>query len=568
MGDKKNIKIAILSSFTLNRLPLELKKACNESKINADIYSADYNQYAQEILNEKSGLYRFKPDMIFIFVDVKTILGDLFYDPYGSKKEIWKKWPIDVSKNFSNLIGKLLNKTEAKIILHNFETPSYSPLGIVENKHKNGYLSAIEILDDILRKNYVNNDRVFIFDYNGFCSRIGKENIFDPKMYYLGDIKIAFKYLKPLSHEYLAYIIPAAARAKKCLVFDLDNTLWGGIIGEDGIEGIKLGPAAEGKPYLEFQKHILALYNRGLILAINSKNNPEDALKVFRQHPDMILKEDKFAATRINWQDKITNMKEIAAELNIGLDSFIFFDDDKANREMVKKYLPEVETVDMPEDPSLYSSVLFKINSFNTFHITEEDTKRNEMYLQDKKRTALKSTVQNLEEFISSLKLKISVMKADKFTIPRISQLTLKTNQFNVTTRRYSEGQIQNFIRSGQYFIRCYQVTDKFGDYGITGVAIIKHLKDQWLIDSFLLSCRVLGKNVELAIMGSLIKEAKNKKIKRIISEFVPTAKNKPAENFYQDCKFSIIEKSGGRTRYQFEVGKNRFIQPKYINIH
>jgi len=569
MNDRhKKINIAILSSFTLNSLPAELKKVCHDAKINVDVYLGKYNQYVQEILDGNSGLYKFKPDVIILFIDAKTLLGELFFNPYGSQKDIWEKWPNTISRNLSDLIRKLLNKTEAKIIFHNFETPIYSPLGIIENRKRSGYFESIEKLNTILRGSFKDNNRVFIFDYNNFCSRIGKENIIDSKMYYLGDIKISFKYLTQLCHEYLAYIIPIAAKTKKCLVFDLDNTLWGGIIGEDGFEEIKLGPTPEGKPFLEFQKHILALHNRGLMLAINSKNNPADALKVLREHPYMILKEENFVAKRINWQDKITNMKELAKELNIGLDSFIFFDDDKVNREMVKKYLPQVEVVEMPEDPSLYPLTLFKINSFNTFQITEEDRKRNEMYIQEKKRIELKNEVQNLEEFIKSLELETAILKADKFTIPRISQLTLKTNQFNVTTKRYNEGQIKNFIKSDKYLIKCYQIVDKFGDYGITGVAIIKQINKDWLIDTFLLSCRVLGKNVEFAIMGSIIKEAKKKKIKKIISEFVPTSKNKPAENFYQDCRFKIIEKTAGRTKYSFDIKKDGFIQPNYINIH
>lgn len=567
-SDQGAFKIALLSSFTFSGMGKALKEACGQINVGAQIYIAGYNQYVQEILDKKSGLYSFNPDLVVLFIDAKTLLGDLNFLPYRLSDEERKSWVVSQVDQMSRLVTSLSEKTAANIIFHNFEVPIYSPLGILENKQEFGIIESIGELNRCLRANYKKSNRVFLFDYDAFCARVGKENIFDPKMYYLGDIKLAVKHLPALAREYLSYIKPMLSKSKKCIVLDLDNTLWGGVVGEEGIEGIKLGPTPEGRPFWEFQKHLLALRERGILLAINSKNNSEDALKAIREHPYMVLKEEYFSAARINWTDKATNMKEIAKDLNIGMDSFVFIDDDKLNREMIKELLPEVQVVDLPDDSALYSWELSNINDFNLIQLTEEDKKRGEMYALEKKRDQLRSSVGDFDEFIRSLDLRISVLDANKFTIPRISQLTKKTNQFNLTTTRYEEKQIEEFAVSKNHIVKCYQVADKFGDYGITGVAIIKKKEKNWHVGTFLLSCRVLGKRVEFAVMSNLIETAKKNNIEMIFAEFIPTGKNKPAKNFYDDCGFTILDKKEEAIRYKFNVSDDIVFSPDYIKIN
>jgi FkbH-like protein len=337
----------------------------------------------------------------------------------------------------------------------------------------------------------------------------------------------------------MSYVKAITGMNKKCIVLDLDNTLWGGIVGEDGLNGIKLGPTPPGNAYVEFQRHILSLNQRGIILAINSKNNFEDAIEVIRKHPYMILREENFACIRINWNDKVTNMREIAEELNIGVDSVVYFDDDPVNREYMSLNLPDVLTVNMPQDPALYVPTLLDLNDFNVLKITEEDTKRGQMYRQEKKRKDFEKTASNLDDFLKQLDIKLKIRKADQFTIPRISQLTLKTNQFNLTTKRYQEEDIQKFSENGKMIVGCAQVEDKFGDNGITGVFIIKKdIEKEWVIDTFLLSCRVMGREVEKGILGHIINEARKNNVEKIKAEFIPTLKNKPVENFLPACGF------------------------------
>jgi FkbH-like protein len=240
--------------------------------------------------------------------------------------------------------------------------------------------------------------------------------------------------------------------------------------------------------------------------AINSKNNPDEALKVIRHHPYMVLREENFASIKINWNDKISNMRQIAEELNIGLDSIVYLDDDPINREIMRKALPDVLTVELPKDSSLYSPTLMNLNDLNALRITDEDVKRGQMYLQQRKRKELEkqvSTTSNLEDFLSQLSIKIRIKKADQFTIPRIAQLVSKTNQFNLTTHRYQEEDIRKFSQDRNMIVGCAQVEDKFGDNGITGAFIIRknNHHSEWTIDTFLLSCRVMGRGIKKTIM-------------------------------------------------------------------
>ena len=274
-------------------------------------------------------------------------------------------------------------------------------------------------------------------------------------------------------------------------------------------------------------------------MAVNSKNNFEDAMEVIKKHPSMILREDNFACMKINWDDKVTNLQEISKELNIGLDSMVFFDDDLINQEFVKTSLPEVLVVELPNDSSQFAQIITKMKEFDVLKITEEDVKRNEMYLVQKKRTELKNKIVDFDEFLKQMNIEVNVKKADSFTIPRISQLTLKTNQFNLTTKRYQQEEISSFSSDKDRIVECVQVSDKFGDNGITGVYIIeKKDSKEWIIDTFLLSCRIMGRKVEEAMLYQIIEKAKNLGIKKIKGKFIPTKKNKPAENFYSDCGF------------------------------
>jgi FkbH-like protein len=377
-----------------------------------------------------------------------------------------------------------------------------------------------------------------LYDFDSFVRKYGENNVFDFRQFFIGDIKVSFDYIPYLIHDLIGYVKAFLGLNKKCIVLDLDNTLWGGIVGEDGFEGIKLGDTPEGKAFVEFQKTLFALHKRGIILAINSKNNADDAIRVIKEHPNMVLKEENFSSVRINWNDKVANMKEIAGELNIGLDSMIFFDDDPVNREYMRLSLPQVLTVDLVDDASEYAQDLMDMNDFHVLKITEEDIDRGKMYLEEKQRKDLEKSATNLEDFLKQLDIKILFKNANEFTIPRISQLTLKTNQFNLTTKRYQEEDIRDLAHKDNYWIGCAQVEDKFGNSGITGAFIIKKEKLEWIIDTFLLSCRIMGRKIEDGILAHILQKAKEEGVSTIKGTFIPTKKNKPCENFLLDFGF------------------------------
>jgi len=562
----KKIKIVVLSSSTIKGLKEILFVKCYKLGIIPEILIGGYNQYNQEIIDDNSYLYKFKPDLIIIFIDTASLLGQLFFDYYQlSEKEKDDLFESNI-KHIKLLVNKISQNLNCKIVLHNFELPIHSPLGIIDNKQRLGFIEFIKNINYEINRYFKENSQIFIFDYDLFCSKFGKENIIDYKMYYLGDIKIKFEYLPKLSEEYISYIKSLLSLTKKCIVLDLDNTLWGGIIGEDGLEGIKLGPNPEGRPFLEFQRYLLSLFNRGIILAINSNNNPEDALSVLRTHPHMILKENHFASIKINWNDKISNMKLIAEEINIGLDSIVFFDDNKLNREMIKKALPEVEVIDLPDDSSLYLKTLMELNDFNSFHFSEEDKKKGQMYIDQRERLELSKTIPDIEEYLKALDMKITIEKANPFTTPRISQLTQKTNQFNMTTKRYSEEDIKTFLDSEDHLVFSIKLEDKFGDNGIIGVAIVYKKQKIWTIDSFLLSCRVIGRRVEETMLAYIIEEAKREGVNTLIGEFIQTKKNIPAKEFYKRNGFNLIEIKNDTEKWEFSIEKE-YNYPGFIKI-
>lgn len=563
----KFIKIAILSSFTISGIKETLFVKCSRLNIIPEFYQSNYNQYIQEILNNDSRLYKFKPDLIIIFIDTRSILGDYFFLPYQISNKQRKDWQNKKLEELTALVQKIKNKSSAKILLHNFEIPLYSPLGINENKQEFGIIESIETLNAGLRRDFKNDHQTFIFDYEAFCAKIGKQHILDYKMCYLGDIKLNLQYIPSLCDEYLSYIKPLLSLSKKCIVLDLDNTLWGGIIGEDGIDKIKLGHNVEGRPFLEFQKYLLALFNRGVILAINSKNNLKDAMMVFHRHPYMILKENHFAAIKINWDDKIANMKAIAKELNIGTDSLVFIDDDKFNRQIMKNAMPEVLTVELPDDPSLYPKTLMELNDFNTLQITNEDINKSRMYAEQRKRHDFKTETGNINAYLKNLEMVATFEKANSFTIPRISQLTQKTNQFNTTTKIYLEEDIKRFSESRGFIIASVKAKDKFGDNGIIGVTILKKVSGYaWEIDTFLLSCRVIGRGIERAMLEYIIRQAKKRNAKIITGVFIPTKKNMPAKDFYKFNGFDLIKREGNSEIWQYNT-RRKYKKPDFIKV-
>ena len=560
---KRQTRIALLSNFTLDGLVETIKVKCGELNVGCDTFYGGYNQYNEEILNNKSNLYSFSPDLCFLILDIRNIFGDLFYSPYNLSVEKRKEFIQNKVNELVDLAKSFIEKSNSKLVVSNFVIPTYSSYGIFENKVDYGLQEMVFDLNYKLSNAWKNENSIYLYDLNGFVSRFGQNNVFDYKQYFFGDIKISLNYIPFLANDLLGFIKPVLGLNKKCIVLDLDNTLWGGIVGEDGFNGIKLSQNDPiGKAFIEFQKYLLSLHERGIILAVNSRNNLEDAMQVIKEHPDMVLREKHFACLKINWNDKVTNLREIAQELNIGIDSILFMDDDNVNRDFMREALPEVLTIELPNDPSSYAQTLMELNEFNVLKITDEDKKRGKMYLQQRERIEFKKSSINFEEYLKQLGIKIHIKKADEFTIPRISQLTLKTNQFNLTTKRYQEEEIMRFSQDKKKIVGCARIEDKFGDYGITGAFVVnKENPKEWVMDTFLLSCRVIGRGVEEGILDYIVNDAKKNNVKRLIGNFIPTKKNKPSESFLQNFGF---KKEGNHWVYSLE---NHSKKPSHLLV-
>ena len=319
---------------------------------------------------------------------------------------------------------------------------------------------------------------------------------------------------------------------KKCIVLDLDNTLWGGVIGEDGLEGIDLGLSGKGAYFLAFQQALLDLHDKGILLAINSRNNTADVERVLREHPNMVLKEKHFVATRVNWSDKASNIVELARDINIGTDSMVFLDDDPANRAFVKEMLPEVAVPDFPTEPERLVSFLLDLPYFDLRTITDEDKMRGNLYVTERLRKEMEKGFSDKNEFLKSLKIRLSVGQNDVTPIARLAQLTEKTNQFNFNKTPLSEEELEAIMTDGQHIVFHGSVTDMFGDHGITNLAIVKKGGKTWQVLQYLMSCRVIGKGIEEAFASAIAEVARKGGAENLAFSFTKTEKNIPAQEF------------------------------------
>lgn len=568
------INIALLGNTTTEYAGKALTEECALYGLQAQIYNAPYLQYRQEILDHRSGLNRAAPELIILILEG----CELFPGWYEFKALVSDAGFKE--KEISNIANDLINLAEiihsnnknALIIINNFRVPYNSPLGILDSRMAPGLKQMISALNRKLEEHSAATNYLHIFDYDRFCSAAGQGGPQDHKMYYLAKSALTLPATRSLAHEYMRYILPLKGRSKKCLVLDLDNTLWGGVAAEDGLAGISLDLSGPGRSYYNFQKEILNLYDRGILLALCSKNNSEDALEILDKHPHMLLRKNHFTSIKINWQDKADNLLEISQDLNIGLDSFVFFDDNPVERESVKASLPQVTVVEVPQEPGRYCEVLRSLVEFESLEITPEDIRRNEMYALNALQQAQLKAAGSRKEFLEGLRTQLTVSLADEFTVPRIAQLTQKTNQFNMTTRRYSAADIARMAADSSYYVLSCSVSDRLGDSGITGCCIISGKDQTAFIDTFLLSCRVLGRDIEYAFLSSVVSLLRSRGMTEVNAEYIPTEKNKANKEFY--LKAGFLEKAvnieagtvKASTRYLLPAG-NTISAPEHISI-
>ena len=508
--------IALLSNITIDSLAQSVSKATG-----AEVYtSSGYNTWVQELLS--ASFDGSTPDCVFLVLDGTQLMGDAFPADWGAAKEV-------LDEALSIIIGFASSHKDVPIFVSSLDIPSKKIQPYIatriERKAETYWLSALE------------ENGIPVLDIKELVSSIGRDKFYSQRMWYLGSIPYSMTGEKAIAEE-ISYALNAIkGRRAKCMVLDLDNTLWGGVIGEDGIGGIELSTTKEGARYRDFQKRIKDIKEEGAILAVVSKNNIEDALDGINKHPDMILREKDFVAIKANWEPKPVNIDELAKELNIGLDSFVFIDDNPIEREAVKTALPQVIVPEFPKDTANLEKFAMEIGEkyFPTLKLTKEDTQKTEQYQIEHKRSELKKEAPSMEEYLKSLEMKLSIREITEEDIPRAAQLTQKTNQFNLTTRRYTESDIRRMKEDENYRIWIGELKDRFGSYGKVILAIVRlEPEHRAVIDTFLMSCRVMGRNVETDFLKHIEQSLKEEGIREIIGEYIATPKNIVVNDFWQ----------------------------------
>ena len=563
----RSLRLGILCSFNLDLVARDLRSALDQRSFAAELYFTGYGQWEPDALNPASGLYQFAPGIVVLFTDLSDLVPPLSSDSMIYSEEEAQEAGEVAWQRVDMVMAQLLRylPSQTMVLCHNAIVPPVTPLGLLEGNAGYSLSPAAEVFNRHLRHRCRKEPRLLLFDYASLVARHGWEAWHDRRLWCLGRMRLARMASPILAHHYARYLAALYTPRRKCLVLDLDNTLWGGVIGEDGLSGIQLGHQGLGLAYREFQMAALALSQRGVILAVCSKNNPDDAFAALRDHPDMVLRPDHFACLEINWNTKPENLRRIARRLNIGLDSLVFWDDRPIEREMVRDQLPEVLVVNVPEDPSDYAAHLLELDCFDILSLTDEDRRRSKMYHQQVQRELYVEQSQpgSLADFYSSLEVVVTIKAANDFTLPRVAQLTQRTNQFNLTTRRYSENEVRAMAADPLYRIYSLQLRDRFGDLGIVGAAIVRCEPRRWLLDTFLMSCRALGWTVEDAFLAYLVSQATEART-RLTGCFRPTKKNAPVHAFLVKHGFGPPEDWHGDV-WEFEVPMME--QPQWITI-
>jgi|SRR5579862_4712752 len=532
------MRTAILRSFTVEPVVPLLRAEAFVRGMNLAVKLGDFNAFALEILDSESDLYKFDPKTVILAVRTAEVAPDLWNQYADLPADAIPVIIRRVSDSFNQWIRVFRERSPAALIVHSMEQPARPSAGVLDSQLESGQRAAIRQINHELRNIASQHRDVYILDYDALMGLHGRLRWHDQRKWLIARMPIAADHLIYLAREWMRFLVPLSGRTAKVLVADLDNTLWGGIIGEDGMTGIKLSPEYPGASYQDLQRAMLDLARRGILLAICSKNNPDDAMEVLKNHPGMLLRPKDFATIRINWTDKAQNLREIAAELNLGIDSLAFIDDNPFEREQVRKVLPEVIVVDLPQDSVGYAAALRDSPVFERLAVSTEDRQRTSMYADQRERAQAEQTFQSKEDFFRYLQQEAEVARVSPATLARVAQLTQKTNQFNLTTHRYTEQQIAEMADRPDWQVLSISVRDRFGDHGLVGVAITHDRGDACEIDTFLLSCRVIGRSVETALLSHLAQVAATRGSRQLLGRFVPTKKNAPAREFYAQHGF------------------------------
>lgn len=553
--DGSRHKIRVLANVTINPVKELLEYQLRRDSINAVVSIGDYDNIVQDSANCAD----------FHTVIVILELRNLF-NGFGMAAEALTRDELDATvrsvKDQINLTLRNLADV-SQVFVSQLSTASYDLPGI-------GSTVIDEIVEDI--NDYVRScggGNVIIIDVDKVVARVGAASAYDMRFFYASRAPYTLAYLEELVFSITPAILAKAGSAKKVLVLDCDNTLWSGVLGEEGTTGIKMSyQSSVGAIFSDIQSLVCGLASRGVIICLCSKNNLADVQDIIDHHPDMKINDDIIAVKKINWDDKASNIVEIANELNLGLDSIVFLDDSDFEVNLVKSRLPEITVLQVPKKLHDYpdyfarSSRLF----FNPYH-TSEDKSKSSVYKDQGKRNTERQKFTNVKDYLRSLEMQACFRLDPVDSLERVAQLTNKTNQFNLTTKRYSEGDISKYMLDPDVSVLTVNVADKFGDQGLVGVVILCACGEVATIDTFLMSCRVIGRDIELVIVDTLVNLSKLLGIKKLNSSYNPTLKNVQVSNFYEICGFEVSKEQGDARQYELLIEDYRFKEIEYVRV-
>lgn len=541
---EQTARVFFLRNFTIEGIDPFLKYHLYSADIRPEIAFGNYDVIHQEILDSRSYLHKKGADMIVLALMLEGLAPDYLKPGWSSQA---------VADAVRQLFGIIEERTNALVAVNTFLPPFYSESGVALKNGGYGLTDQFNELNQKLRQ-YVrdHSSRFFLIDWERIVRVLGEERSIDYRFWYTARAPFKQDFYNLYAKEIVKLVRALKGKAKKCVVLDCDNTLWRGIVGEDGLHGIQLSSSDyPGRVYYDFQMNILHLFERGVLIALCSKNNEEDVWEVFDKHPHCVLKRAHLAAWRINWDNKVRNIVSLAEELNLGLDSVVMIDDDPVECDLLDQMLPDVTVIQVPEKCYLYPQTVLQDGLFDTLAISAEDKNRTKLYRQEATRKAAKTEFDGVEDYLRSLGLAANIHLATSQQIPRVAQLTQKTNQFNLTTHRFSEAKIREFMMDEHMAVYCVSVSDKFGDSGLSGVLIARKQGNNGIIDTLLLSCRVLGRGIERIFVNYCIQTLRQQwQVNSWEASYVPTKKNRQVSEFWDEAGFTRIEEKKTKTRY------------------
>lgn len=539
LPDVPVLKLALLGDTSTQLLATAIKGMGIARGYNIDLFEAEYNQVERQLLDPTSDLFQSEADFIVIFQSTHK-LGE-----HHSMLRIEQQATLaDERINFLASVCENPALAGKKIIYFNYPEIEDTVFGSYANKVDSSFTFQVRKLNYELMRLSQQYQNLFICDIAGLQNKLGRDVMFAANVYTSTEMILSTEALPYVASRVMDIICAVKGQFKKCLILDLDNTVWGGVIGDDGLEGIQLGHGLGiGKVFTEFQMWVKKLKQRGIIICVASKNNEETAKEPFEKHPDMVLKLDDIAVFQANWETKVDNIRTIQSILNIGFDSMVFLDDNPFERNMVRENIKGITVPELPEDPAEYLEYLYSLNLFETASYSNLDKDRTKQYQVEAQRVSLSKTFTNEADFLKSLNMVSVVSGFTKFNTPRVAQLSQRSNQFNLRTVRYTDADIEALANDPSVIDLSFTLEDKFGDNGLIAVVIMKPLdKETLFVDTWFMSCRVLKRGMENFTLNTMVERAKAAGYKKIIGEYLPTPKNKMVEDHYINLGFAKIE--------------------------